>query len=110
MKLINYNIDLTTYQNLGSRNSGTVSRSLENAMKAAYIEKTGSVDHIIYGDLPKPKATGSQALVHVKAVSVNPIDTYIRSGGVAMELAAAVHHRLRPGRRGRCRRSGGHSG
>ena len=48
-------------------------------MKAAYIEKTGSVDQIIYGDLPKPKATGSQVLVQVKAVSVNPIDTYIRS-------------------------------
>ena len=55
-------------------------------MKAAYIEKTGPADQIIYGDLPKPKATGSRALVHVKAVSVNPIDTYIRSGGVAMEL------------------------
>ena len=55
-------------------------------MKAAYIEKTGSVDQIIYGDLPKPKATGSQALVQVKAVSVNPIDTYIRAGSVAMEL------------------------
>lgn len=55
-------------------------------MKAAYIEKTGPADQIIYGDLPKPKATGSLALVQVKAVSVNPIDTYIRSGGVAMEL------------------------
>ena len=55
-------------------------------MKAAYIEKTGSVDQITYGDLPKPKPTGAQALVQVKAVSVNPIDTYIRSGTVAMEL------------------------
>ena len=55
-------------------------------MKAAYIEKTGSVDQITYGDLPKPKATGAQVLVQVKAVSVNPIDTYIRSGAVAMEL------------------------
>ena len=55
-------------------------------MKAAYIEKTGSVDQITYGDLPKPKPTGSQVLVQVKAVSVNPIDTYIRSGAVAMEL------------------------
>ncbi len=55
-------------------------------MKAAYIEKTGSVENIIYGDLPKPKAAGSSALVHVKAVSVNPIDTYIRSGTVAMNL------------------------
>ena len=55
-------------------------------MKAAYIEKTGSAEQIIYGDLPKPKPADAQALVQVKAVSVNPIDTYIRSGGVAMEL------------------------
>jgi len=55
-------------------------------MKAAYIEKTGSADQITYGDLPKPKPTGTQVLVQVKAVSVNPIDTYIRSGAVAMEL------------------------
>ncbi|MGA2257590.1 MAG: NADPH:quinone reductase [Thermoguttaceae bacterium] len=55
-------------------------------MKAAYIEKTGSVDQITYGDLPKPKPTGAQVVVQVKAVSVNPIDTYIRSGAVAMEL------------------------
>ena len=55
-------------------------------MKAAYIEKTGTVDQIVYGDLPKPKPTGAQALVQVKAVSVNPIDTYIRAGTVAMEL------------------------
>ena len=55
-------------------------------MKAAYIEKTGAFDQITYGDLPKPKATGCQVLVQVKAVSVNPIDTYIRSGAVSMEL------------------------
>jgi NADPH2:quinone reductase len=55
-------------------------------MKAAFIEKTGSVDNITYGDMPKPKATGSLALVQVKAVSINPIDTYIRSGAVAMEI------------------------
>jgi NADPH:quinone reductase len=55
-------------------------------MKAAYIEKTGSIDQITYGDLPKPKATGSHVLVQVKAVSVNPIDTYLRSGHVAMGL------------------------
>ncbi len=55
-------------------------------MKAAYIEKVGSVEQIIYGDLPKPKAAGANVLVLVKAVSVNPIDTYVRSGGVAMDL------------------------
>ncbi|MGA2619938.1 MAG: NADPH:quinone reductase [Thermoguttaceae bacterium] len=55
-------------------------------MKAAYIEQTGSPDKIVYGDLPKPKALGNQVLVRVKAVSVNPIDTYIRGGLYPMDL------------------------
>ena len=55
-------------------------------MKAAFIEKTGSPDVIVYGDAPKPKAAGSQILVRVKAVAVNPIDTYIRSGAIPVEL------------------------
>ncbi len=55
-------------------------------MKAAYIKKTGAIDRITYGNLPKPKATGTQVLVQVKAVSVNPVDTYIRAGTIPMEL------------------------
>ncbi len=49
-------------------------------MKAAYIEQTGPPEQIIYGDLPKPQPTSSQVLVKTGAVSVNPIDTYIRGG------------------------------
>lgn len=49
-------------------------------MKAAYIERAGPPEVIQYGDLPKPKVSGRQVLVRVKAVSVNPIDTYIRNG------------------------------
>jgi NADPH2:quinone reductase len=55
-------------------------------MKAAYIEQTGPADSIIYGELPNPQPSGSEVLVQVKAVAVNPIDTYIRSGGVKMPL------------------------
>ena len=55
-------------------------------MKAAYIQKPGPADTIIYGDLPDPSPAPNQLLIEVKAVSVNPIDTYIRSGKVAMEL------------------------
>lgn len=55
-------------------------------MKAAYIDAPGPPEAIRYGDLPDPVATGSQVLVRVAAVSVNPIDTYIRSGMVKMEL------------------------
>jgi NADPH2:quinone reductase len=49
-------------------------------MKAAYIEKTGGPDVIRYGDLPDPVCGPDQALLEVTAVSVNPIDTYIRNG------------------------------
>lgn len=55
-------------------------------MKAAYIRQTGSPDVIQFGQLPVPEPTSHQVLVRVEAVSVNPIDTYIRSGAVAMPL------------------------
>lgn len=55
-------------------------------MKAAYIDQPGPPEQIVYGDLPKPQPTGSQVLVKVAAVAVNPIDTYIRSGMVAFPL------------------------
>ncbi|HEV3005923.1 MAG TPA: NADPH:quinone reductase [Pirellulales bacterium] len=55
-------------------------------MKAAYINQVGTPDQIIFGDLAAPEPTGSQVLVRVKAVAVNPIDTYIRAGLVKFPL------------------------
>src|SRR3954465_15762775 len=55
-------------------------------MKAAYIKQKGPAENIIYGDLPQPKPAGSEVLVKVGAVSVNPIDTYIRAGTAPMPL------------------------
>jgi NADPH2:quinone reductase len=55
-------------------------------MKAAYIERTGPPEVIQYGDLPDPKLGEQQVLVRVKAVAVNPIDTYIRSGMIPAKL------------------------
>jgi NADPH2:quinone reductase len=55
-------------------------------MKAAYIEQTGTPDNILFGNLPKPKPVGSQVLVKVEAVAVNPVDTYIRAGAYPLEL------------------------
>lgn len=55
-------------------------------MKAAYILETGSPDVIRVGELPRPEPARGQVLVKVEAVAVNPIDTYIRSGVVAMQL------------------------
>ena len=55
-------------------------------MKAAYINAPGPPENIIIGDLPTPEPAGSQVLVRVRAAALNPIDTYIRSGAVKMDL------------------------
>jgi len=55
-------------------------------MKAAYINKTGPPENIVVGELPTPEPTAGQVLVQVAAATVNPIDTYIRSGMVAAQL------------------------
>lgn len=55
-------------------------------MRAAFIERTGPPDVIRVGDLPDPSPGPDDVLVRVRAVAVNPIDTYVRSGAVAMPL------------------------
>ena len=53
-------------------------------MKAAFINQTGEPNVIQYGDLPTPEPAAGAVLIKVGAVAVNPIDTYIRSGVVAL--------------------------
>ena len=55
-------------------------------MKAAYIEKTGPSDVIQIGEIPAESPSSGKVRIRVHAVSVNPIDTYIRSGAVASEI------------------------
>src|SRR4051812_4384518 len=55
-------------------------------MKAAYVNQPGPTESIIIGDLPTPEPIGNQVLVRVKAAAVNPIDTYVRSGTVKMDI------------------------
>ncbi|MCO8125477.1 NADPH:quinone reductase [Stieleria sp. TO1_6] len=55
-------------------------------MKAAYIKQTGDPDVIQIGDLDDPMIGPGQVMIRNHAVSVNPIDTYVRSGVVAFDL------------------------
>lgn len=56
-------------------------------MKAVYLLEPGPPENLIYGELPDPPPpTGSRLLVRVRAVALNPIDTYLRSGLVKMDL------------------------
>lgn len=55
-------------------------------MKAAYYETTGGPDVIRHGELPTPEPKAGEVRVKVLAAALNPIDTYIRSGMVKMDL------------------------
>ncbi|MCI0681314.1 MAG: NADPH:quinone reductase [Gemmataceae bacterium] len=55
-------------------------------MKAAYLETTGGPEVLRVGDLPQPTPAGDEILIKVGAAALNPIDTYIRAGAVAMQL------------------------
>jgi len=55
-------------------------------VKAAYIEGVGPPEAIRYGDLPEPEVRPGTVLVRLTATTVDPIDTYIRSGAYPLDL------------------------
>jgi NADPH2:quinone reductase len=55
-------------------------------MRAAFIRQTGDPRAITVDTLPDPVPGPREVLVAVKACAVNPIDTYVRAGTVAMPL------------------------
>jgi NADPH2:quinone reductase len=55
-------------------------------MKAAYFETTGAPDVIRVGEVPTPAPKAGEVRVKILAASINPIDTYIRSGAAPMVL------------------------
>ncbi|MAT15576.1 MAG: quinone oxidoreductase [Planctomyces sp.] len=56
-------------------------------MKAAVIHQTGPAEEVLkVEELPSPEPKGNELLIAVHAAAVNPIDTYIRSGAIALPL------------------------
>jgi NADPH:quinone reductase-like Zn-dependent oxidoreductase len=49
-------------------------------MRAAYIEQLGPPENIRWGELDGPRPGPTDALVEVTATTVNPVDTFVRSG------------------------------
>ena len=55
-------------------------------MNAAYINKPGPCNEIIVGEVPTPQPMQDEYLIQIKAISLNPIDMYIRAGTINMPL------------------------
>ncbi|MER8105571.1 NADPH:quinone reductase [Kitasatospora sp. NPDC094016] len=49
-------------------------------MRAAFIEALGPPENIRYGELPSLRPGPTDVLVDVTATTVNPVDTFVRSG------------------------------
>ncbi|GLF92637.1 NADPH:quinone reductase [Streptomyces yaizuensis] len=49
-------------------------------MRAAFIEALGPPENIRYGELPSPVPGPTDVLVDTLATTVNPVDTFVRSG------------------------------
>jgi NADPH:quinone reductase len=59
-------------------------------MKAVFIEQTGGLDALKYGDFPAPKAGPGEVLVKIAYSGVNFIDTYHRAGLYPLPLPAVL--------------------
>jgi NADPH2:quinone reductase len=59
-------------------------------MKAVFIEQTGGLDALRYGDFPQPKLAPGEVLVKVAYSGVNFIDTYHRGGLYPLPLPAVL--------------------
>src|ERR1700760_95964 len=54
-------------------------------MKAIRVREFGGPEVLHIEDVPDPKPGAGQVLVRVRAVGVNPVDTYIRAGAHAVK-------------------------
>ncbi len=64
----------------------TIDHQNHQNMNAAFIQEPGPPEVIQYGSFPEPSPASGQILIQTEAVSINPIDTYIRAGKIPMEI------------------------
>jgi NADPH:quinone reductase-like Zn-dependent oxidoreductase len=49
-------------------------------MKAVYVEQTGPLEVLMYGELPTPEPGPNDVLIRVRATSLNRLDIFMREG------------------------------
>ena len=55
-------------------------------MKAIVVSQFGGPEVLRLKDVPEPKAGPGELLVSLKAIGVNPVDAYIRSGQYPVKM------------------------
>ncbi len=55
-------------------------------MKAIRIHTPGDISVLRYEDIPTPEPKAKEILVHIEAIGLNYIDTYVRTGFYKKEL------------------------
>ncbi|MBL4676840.1 MAG: NADP-dependent oxidoreductase [Mucilaginibacter sp.] len=59
-------------------------------MKAIILKQAGGVDKLLPAELPEPTVRPSEVLIKVKAISINPVDTSVRSNGEWMKFVLGL--------------------
>src|SRR5512147_1161154 len=57
----------------------------ERVMKAIVVREFGGAEVLRLAEVPDPRPAKGQVLVRIRAIGVNPVDTYIRSGQYAIK-------------------------
>jgi NADPH:quinone reductase-like Zn-dependent oxidoreductase len=55
-------------------------------MKAITLKVNGGIDNLIYTDVPVPVVKAHEVLVQVKAISINPVDAFVRQSEQGLQF------------------------
>lgn len=65
-------------------------------MQAITLKAPGGVEQLVITDLPVPAIKDDEVLVQVKAISINPVDTKVRSRGPLFQIVLQLQEGERP--------------
>lgn len=70
---------------------GTLFQNI-NIMKAYTLKQNGPADNLVEQELPTPQIKDDQVLVKVKAISINPVDAFVRINAAGLERYIQPHN------------------
>ena len=55
-------------------------------MKAITLKDNGGIENLIFTEVPVPKVESNEVLIQVKAVSINPVDAFVRQSQQGLKI------------------------